>query len=228
MRARPIAGDVHAQKLDLQVGLRYRREMSAGGPIVGLTGGIGSGKSTVAAILTELGARVIDADRIGHDVYRPGAPGFDRVVEAFGRGVVATDGTIDRRALGAIVFADPAALARLNAIVHPLIAAELAGKIARARADGFAGPIVIEAAILLEAGWRALVERLWVVSTRREHAVARVVAARGLAPAEVEKRIAAQMDDAQRRRQADLVIENDGSPEALRAEVKRAWRTLVG
>jgi dephospho-CoA kinase len=142
--------------------------------------------------------------------------------------VVAADGTIDRRALGAIVFADPAARAKLNAIVHPLIAAELAGTIACARADGFAGPIVIEAAILLEAGWRALVERLWVVSTRREHAVARVVATRGLGAAEVEKRIAAQMDDAERRRQADLVIENDGSPEALRAEVKRAWRTLVG
>src|SRR4029077_4970919 len=97
------------------------------GPIVGLTGGIGSGKSTVAAILAELGARVIDADRIGHDVYRPGTTGFARVCEAFGRGVGAADGTIDRRALGAIVFADPAARAKLNAIVHPLIAAELAG-----------------------------------------------------------------------------------------------------
>ena len=137
---------------------------TSAGPIVGLTGGIGSGKSTVAAILAELGARVIDADRIGHDVYRPGTPGFDRVVEAFGRGVVAADGTIDRRALGAIVFADPAARARLNAIVHPLIAGDLAGTIARARADGFAGPIVIEAAILLEAGWRSLVDRVWVVT----------------------------------------------------------------
>ena len=120
--------------------------------IVGLTGGIGSGKSTIAAILAELGARVIDADRIGHEVYRPGGPGFAAVVDAFGPGVVASDGKIDRRALGAIVFADPAARGRLNAIVHPLIAAELAQRIERIRRDGFAGPIVIEAAVLLEAG----------------------------------------------------------------------------
>src|SRR5512145_1043887 len=119
-------------------------------PIVGLTGGIGAGKSTVAAILAELGARVIDADRIGHEVYRPGSEGFRRVVGAFGPGIVAADGTIDRRALGAIVFGDPAALARLNALVHPLIAEELSRRIAEARAGGDAGPIVIEAAVLLE------------------------------------------------------------------------------
>src|SRR5262249_10180772 len=98
---------------------------------IGLTGGIGSGKSTVAAILAELGARVIDADRIGHEGYRPGSPGFAAVVDAFGPAVVDADGTIDRSALGAIVFADPAARARLNAIVHPLIAAELAARIER-------------------------------------------------------------------------------------------------
>ena len=201
---------------------------ASAGPIIGLTGGIGSGKTTVAAMLAQLGARVIDADRIGHDVYRPGTPGFARVVDAFGPGVVAADGTIDRRALGALVFADPAARARLNAIVHPLIAAEIQHAIARVRADGFAGPVVVEAAILLEAGWRSLVDRLWVVSACRDHAVARVVASRGLTPAEVEKRITAQMDDAERRRQADLVIENDGPPEMLRAEVERAWRTLAG
>jgi dephospho-CoA kinase len=197
-------------------------------PIVGLTGGIGAGKSTVAAILAELGARVIDADRIGHEVYRPGSEGFRRVVEAFGAGVVGTDGAIDRRALGAIVFADPAARARLNAIVHPLIAAEIAARVAAAREDGFTGPLVIEAAVMLEAGWQQLVDRVWVVSTRPEHAVARVVAARGLARDEVERRLAAQMPDAERRRRADLVIENDGEPTALRREVEKAWQTLVG
>src|SRR4029077_18997144 len=132
------------------------------GPIVGLTGGIGSGKSTVAAILAELGARGIGADRIGHGGLAPGTEGFRRVVDAFGPGVVAPDGTIDRHKLGALVFADPAARARLNAIVHPLIAPDLGRRVARARDDGFAGPIVIEAAILVEAGWRGLVDRLWV------------------------------------------------------------------
>src|SRR5690242_12615537 len=134
------------------------------GPLIGLTGGIGAGKSTGATLLGELGARVIDADKIGHDVYRPGREGFGRVVDAFGPGVVAADGTIDRRALGAIVFGDPAARARLNAIVHPLITAELGRRIASVRDEGFAGPIVVEAAVMLEAGWQALVDRVWVVA----------------------------------------------------------------
>ena len=196
-------------------------------PVVGLTGGIGAGKSTVAGILAELGAEVIDADRIGHQAYRPGSEGFARVVEAFGPGVVGADGAIDRRALGALVFADPAARARLDALVHPLIAAEVGRRIAAARAEGFARPLVVEAAILLEAGWSPLVDRVWVVSTRRENAIARVMAARGMTRAEVERRLDAQMSDVERRRHADLVLENDGSPAALRAAVEAAWRSLV-
>jgi dephospho-CoA kinase len=198
----------------------------AAAPVIGLTGGIGSGKSTVAAMLAERGAHVIDADRIGHESYRPGSEGFRRVVEAFGRGIVTGDGTIDRKALGAIVFADPAALARLNAIVHPLIGADVSERVAAARAADPRTPIVVEAAILLEAGWRRLIERLWVVSVRPETAIARVMASRGLARAEVERRIAAQTSDAERRRLADLVIENDGTPAELRARVEEAWRTL--
>src|SRR5205809_695441 len=170
--------------------------------------------------------RAADADRIGDEVYRPGSEGFARVVETFGPGVVGADGAIDRRALGALVFADPAARARLNALVHPLIAAEVGRRIAAARAEGFDGPLVVEAAVLLEAGWRPLVDRLWVVSTQREHAIARVMAARGLTREEVERRLDAQTSDAERRRHADLVIENDGSPAALRAAVEAAWRTL--
>ena len=206
--------------------LRYRRAGMAA-PIIGLTGGIGAGKSTVAALLARRGARVIDADRIGHEAYRPGTRAYERVVEAFGRGVVAADGTIDRRALGALVFADPDARARLNAIVHPEIAADVAARIAAARGEPPAAPVVVEAAVLLEAGWRGLVDRLWVVATGREHAIARVMASRGLTRAEVERRIDAQMSDAERRRAADLVLENDGSPEALEKEVEKAWRTVT-
>jgi dephospho-CoA kinase len=196
--------------------------------VIGLTGGIGSGKSTVAAILAELGAHVVDADRVGHDVYRPGTEGFRRVVEAFGPGVVAADGSIDRRALGAIVFADEAALARLNAVVHPLIGEELRRRVAAALDDGSGRPIVIEAAILLEAGWRSMMDRLWVVSVDRETAIARVAGSRGLTRREIERRIDTQMADEERRRLADRVIENRGTPAALRAEVERAWRELVG
>ena len=198
----------------------------AAAPVIGLTGGIGSGKSTVAALLAARGAVVIDADKIGHDAYRPGSDGFRRVVEGFGKGIVAADGTIYRRALGAIVFADPAALARLNAIVHPLMAIDIRDRVAGVRATGSATPIVIEAAILLEAGWKPLADRLWVVSVRPETAIVRVMASRGLPRAEVERRIAAQTSDAERRRQADLVIENDGTPADLAARVEEAWRTL--
>ena len=197
-------------------------------PVIGLAGGIGTGKSTVAAILAELGALVIDADTIGHEVYRPGSEGFRQVVDTFGVGIVAPDGTIDRRALGSIVFADAAARARLMAIVHPLIARELTGRVTAARAAEAHRPIVIEAAVLVEAGWRALVDRLWVVTATPETAIARVMATRGLERAEVERRMAAQLPDAERRRGADVVIENDGALAGLRAQVEAAWRTVVG
>jgi len=196
--------------------------------VIGLTGGIGSGKSTVSSMLAELGARVIDADKVGHDVYRPGSEGFRRVVGSFGPGVVAPDGSIDRRALGAIVFGDAAARARLNAIVHPLIAEELGRRLVAARAEGWAGPIVVEAAVLLEAGWRSLVDHLWVVSVDRAAATARLVASRGLGEADVRRRMDAQMPDEERRRAADVVIDNNGTPAALRAQVEKAWRGLGG
>jgi dephospho-CoA kinase len=198
--------------------------MAAPFPVVGLTGGIGSGKSTVAAILAELGGHVIDADKIGHEVYRPGTEGFRAVVDAFGAGVVGADGTIDRRVLGGIVFADEAARMRLNALVHPLIGREIARRIEAAR--GEERPIVVEAALLLEAGWRPLIDQVWLVSVPRETAIARLIASRGLTRVEVERRLDAQVTDAARRPLADVVIDNDGSPEALRTQVESAWRTL--
>jgi dephospho-CoA kinase len=194
--------------------------------VIGLTGGIGSGKSTVAAMLAGLGARVVDADRIGHEAYRPGSEGFEQVVQAFGRRVVGPDGSIDRRVLGALVFADPEARQRLNAIVHPLIGAEIGRRLAAARSGRPQTPIVIEAALLLEAGWRPLVDRVWVVAVGRETAITRVRESRGLSREEVERRLDAQMADAERRRLADVVFENDGTLAALRAQVEEAWRSL--
>jgi dephospho-CoA kinase len=194
-----------------------------GAPVIGLTGGIGSGKSTVAAMLAELGAHVIDADQVGHEVYRAGTEGFRRVVAAFGPGIVGPDGEIDRRALGTIVFADPAALARLNAIVHPLIGEAIRARIAAA---GDGRPIVIEAAVLIEAGWRFF-DQIWLVTARPETAIARVMASRGLTRAEAERRLAAQLSDAERRRHAQVVIENDGTRAELRARVEAAWRALA-
>ena len=197
--------------------------------VIGLAGGIGSGKSTVAAMLAELGAHVVDADRVGHAVYAPGTDGFRQVVAAFGDDIVGADGAIDRRVLGPRVFADPAALARLNAIVHPLIGLAIRGQLAAAQAAPAAPertPIVVEAAIMLEAGWRFF-DEIWVVVVRPETAIARVTASRGQSAEEVRRRIAAQMTNDERRRVATRVIENDGALPELRAQVEAAWRAVT-
>ena len=191
--------------------------------IVGLTGGIGSGKSTVARRLAELGAAIVDADKLGHGVYLPGGPAYDGVAAAFGPEVVAPDGTIDRKALGARVFAEPTALARLNAIVHPRIAEAIRAEIERIRREDPARPIVVEAAVLLEAGWQTLVDEVWVVVAPPVIAVERIVASRGLTAEDAAKRIAAQLSNEERIRAADRVIVNEGSLGALTAAVDAAF-----
>jgi dephospho-CoA kinase len=195
--------------------------------VIGLVGGIGSGKSVACAILAELGAEVINADVVGHEVYEPGKPGFDAIVAEFGNDVVGADGRIDRKRLGAIVFGDEAKLARLNAIVHPLIRAEIERRIARARENDAVRAVVVEAAILLEAGWRSLVDQVWVISARREDVVERLASQRGMAEAETDARMARQMTDAERRAAADVVIENVGSLDDLRTRLTGLWQTLV-
>jgi dephospho-CoA kinase len=198
-------------------------------PVIGLTGGIGSGKSTVAAILAELGAVVIDSDKIGHEVYRPGTEGFRRVVDAFGADIVAADGTIDRRQLGACVFGNPDALARLNSLVHPLIGEEVVRRIQAARdaseARGVPPPPIVIEFIILPPSWRFF-DRMWVVIVSRETAIARVTSSRGMSRQEVEQRIDAQVSNEERRRVADVVIENDGTMAELRAKVEAAWQEL--
>ena len=193
---------------------------------IGLTGGIGSGKSTVATMLADLGAVVINADTVGHDVYRPHTDGWRQVIAAFGSSIVRPDQTIDRPALGAIVFADPAQLRRLNAIVHPLIAADIRRRIDALRAAGTGAPIVVEAAVLIEAGWQSLVDTVWLVVASRAAVTQRITAQRGLSAGDVARRIDSQLSDDERRRFADVVIENTGSLDTLRHEVARRWRQL--
>lgn len=195
---------------------------------IGLTGGIGSGKSAVSAMLGELGAWVIDADKVGHDIYRPDMEAWRQVVAAFGAEILAADRSIDRKKLGGIVFGSDEALARLNAIVHPLMFDEIGRRIAAKRAAGFRRPIVVEAAVLIEANWLPLTDVVWVVETPRAAVVARVAAQRGLPARDIEARIASQLSDAERRRHADLVIHNAGSLEALRRQVETAWHGLDG
>jgi dephospho-CoA kinase len=195
--------------------------------VVGLVGGIGSGKSEAARMLAAMGAVVIDADKIGHAVYEPGTPGFAAVVDAFGSAVVGDDGRIDRRALGPIVFGDAEALARLNGIVHPLIRAEIERRIAEERALGGAELVVVEAAILLEAGWRSLVDEVWVVRAPLAVIRERLATSRGLSAEEVDARVARQMSDAERCAAADVVVENAGTRDDLRERLSTTWGERV-
>jgi dephospho-CoA kinase len=194
--------------------------------IIGLTGGIGSGKSTVAAMLAARGAIVIDADRVAHEVYAPGTEGFDKVVARFGEEVLDGDGVIDRKALGAVVFGDPEALAELNAIIHPLVRKEVARRLLEAAQRRPEATIVIEAALMTETGWTGGAGALWVVLAEPEVALQRLVRDRGMSEAEARLRIGAQATNEARRKHATIVIENNGTLEELESAVDQAWRTL--
>ena len=194
---------------------------------IGLTGGIGSGKSTVAEMLEELGATVIHADAIGHQIYEPTTEGWSRIVETFGAAVLRADQTVDRKKLGAVVFADPGALKQLNSIVHPLMFDEICRRIEAYRKAGRSQPIVVEAAILIEANWLPLVNEVWLVVADQAAVTERLARERGLSHTEVAARINAQIDDAERRRFAHVVIENTGSIEDLKKRVRTAWTHAV-
>ncbi|GAB3344149.1 dephospho-CoA kinase [Modestobacter lapidis] len=190
---------------------------------IGLTGGIGSGKSTVAALLAERGARVVDADRIAREVVAPGTPGLAAVVAEFGERVVAPDGSLDRPALAAVVFGDPAARARLDGIVHPLVRARAAEAVAAAPADAV---VVQDVPLLVETGQAGSYDLVLVVETDEEVRVRRLVE-RGLSAQDARARIASQATDEQRRAVADVVLRNDGDRSALAAGVDRFWSEHV-
>ena len=190
---------------------------------IGLTGGIGTGKSTVAGVLEDLGAELVDADRVGWQVYRAGTGGYRAVVDEFGEVVVGPDGEIDRKKLGSIVFGDPARMEALTGIVWPLIAGAVADRIAEETAAG-TSILVVEAAVLFEARWEHLFDEIWVVTARNEMAVERLISRDGVAAESVRARMAAQLPDEERVRRADVVIDNGGDLTELRRSVKRVWR----
>jgi len=193
---------------------------------IGLTGGIGSGKSTVSQILAGLGAWVIDADKVGHEIYLAGKAAWQQVTAAFGRDILAADQTIDRKKLGAIVFGSEEARKKLNAIVHPLMFKEIERRIKEKRAEGVIQPIVVEAAVLIEANWLPLVDEVWVVVAGRSAVIERVAAQRGLSAHDTEARIVSQLADAERLKHASVVIPNDGALEDLQKRVSEAWSQL--
>ena len=196
--------------------------------VIGLTGGIGTGKSEVSRLLGELGAEVIEADRVAHEAYEPGARGWREVVEAFGERVVGGDGRIDRKALGGIVFGDEQARERLNGIIHPIVRRLLEGRIAELERQG-ARVVVIEVPLLVEAirqqsRWTRMLDEIWVVTAPEDQAVARVRARSGLDEAAVRARVGSQATERERIEYADAVIDNGGSLEGLRREVTNLWR----
>ena len=193
---------------------------------IGITGGIGAGKSTASQILGELGAQVIDADKGGHRIYLPDTPAWREIVTAFGEGVLAPDRSIDRTRLGPIVFSNPDALRQLNAITHGKIFSYIQGQIDYMRQKQATSVVVVEAAILLEAGWRALVDQLWVVVTEVDVAIARLKTYKNFTEDQARARIAAQLSNEERMAQADQVLWNNTDLPALQQAVEAAWRSL--
>jgi len=192
--------------------------------LVGLTGGIGAGKSTVAGLLAEHGAVVIDADSIVRELQQPGTDVFRAIVDRFGSHVVAADGTLDRERLADIVFRNDDARSALNAIVHPAVYAVMSERIAAVKdADKV---VVLDIPLLAEAGGGGGMDAVVVVEADDEMRVARVVSERGLDTEDVRARMAAQASSEQRVALADVVIRNSGTPEDLRAQVDDLWEQL--
>ncbi len=194
--------------------------------VIGLTGGIASGKSTAAEQLRKSGAVIIDADRVGHRSYEPGTPGFEKVVNAFGHDTVGKDGLIDRRVLGGKVFGAPQELERLNTILWPEIRRLIGEEIAQIREHDKDSVIVIEAAVLIEAGWQDLCDEVWVVTTNPEAAIERLQSRNGLTRDAALARINAQMTSKERAAYGQVVVDNSASEDQLVQKVDRAWRTL--
>lgn len=192
--------------------------------LVGLTGGIGAGKSTVAELLAERGALVIDADDLARRAVAPGTAGFDRVVEVFGEGILGPEGDIDRARLAEIVFADEERRRELEAIVHPEVARLFAEAVEPHRDTDRV--VVYSVPLLAERGLAELFDVVVVVVADVDRRTERLMRDRGMAADEVRARVAAQLDDEQRARVADVLLDNDGSPERLGPQVDRLWTQL--
>lgn len=193
---------------------------------IGLTGGIGTGKSSVTEAFQSLGAAVINADLLGHDAYLPGTIGFEEVVTEFGQEIVGSDGQIDRKKLGPIVFSDSSKMDRLNEIMHPLIRDLIEERLVTLESN-HNKVAVVEAAILIEAGWKSLFDEIWVVISDREEVINRLGVRNGLSREDALKRIDSQMSNNERIEHGDVVVENTGSMEDLQTRVNSLWSKRI-
>ena len=194
--------------------------------VIGLTGGIGTGKSEVSGILRELGASLVNADHIGHEAYKPNTSAWQEIVRAFGSEILQASGEIDRRRLGTIVFGDPKAKAKLDSIMYPRIGRAIGKKINYLRQLG-GKVVVVEAALLIEAGWESLVDEVWVTHSPEQQVLDRLRRRNHLAEDKIQSRILSQLSFEERSRSADVLLENSGSMDELRNRVTSLWGNLV-
>lgn len=193
--------------------------------VIGLTGGILSGKSTISEMLAEKGAVIIDADKVGHEAYKPYTETWQDLVAAFGRDILKENDEIDRKRLGDIVFNNPQALSRLNMIVHPRMHSMMKEEIDRLRGEG-ADVVVLEAAVLIEANWTDLADEVWVAVAPEEVAVKRLQNRGGLSEEQARARIRSQISPDERAKYADVVIDTDCELSEVRAKVEKLWQRL--
>jgi len=193
--------------------------------VLGLTGGIATGKSTVAEILRELGAIVFSADLIAHETIAPDGPAYEVVLQAFGPEIRAPDGTIDRGKLGERVFRDPQARLRLESIIHPIVIERLLHEVKQLREDPGKreAVVVLEVPLLFEAKLEWMADKILLVAAEQDIQIRRLTRIRGLSVEEAERRIAAQMPITEKKARADWIIENGGSPEETRRQVEALW-----
>ncbi|MCH8196021.1 MAG: dephospho-CoA kinase [Chloroflexi bacterium] len=194
--------------------------------VIGLTGGLGSGKSTVSQFLQELGAVILDADKVGHQTYLPDTPAWKDLVEAFGQEIVGADRVIDRKKLGPIVFSDPRKLEQLNGIVHPRMRELMERQIGEFKHQGVE-LVVLEAAILIEAKWLSLVDEVWVTQAAEEVVVTRVKARNNWSEEQIRERIASQLSSEERAKYAQVVIDTNGTLDEVKAQVGAYWDERV-
>ena len=194
--------------------------------VIGLTGGIGTGKSEVTRLLEALGAVVINADQVGHEAYKPDSESWTEVVKAFGEDILRPNREIDRQKLGAVVFGDPDQLAKLNRIMHPRMARIVSEQLESLRGQS-TKVVVVEAALLFEAGWDSLVDEVWATDSPVEAVIERLQARNGMSAEEVLKRIDSQMDRSERLSRTQVIVDNGGDVSDLESTVDRLWKTRV-
>ncbi|MBN1568470.1 MAG: dephospho-CoA kinase [Acidobacteria bacterium] len=194
---------------------------------VGLTGNIASGKSAAALIFTELGAHVIDADRVAHELYKPGTGAYGRILAAFGKQILDSDGAIDRKKLGKIVFSDAEKRLQLNAILHPEVGAAIMRRIFELEEESPRGMIIVDAALMVETGGYKMYDRLIVVSCSLSIQISRLMNRDGMTEADARARIASQLPIEEKLKLADYVIDTSGTLKQTRDQVEKIYRDLL-